>query len=186
MEFITIKSPPPFGEYFWFTFSRHRISRGYSNDNCSSQWPTCWILFGDNEYALPEINSSPLKIAKGPKRKFIWSNYSDLTRPISPKRWWIVRQIPFISGKSILVNIIYNLARCFQSSGGCCLGFVFSVNFLGILPWNASPFGRIFVAFPTIHFQVTTLNNSWSEIIEVDSHTMFIWKGEPEPRKKTF
>ena len=34
---------------------------------------------------------------------FIWSNYSDLTRPISPK-WWFSKGNPLISGKSRLVK----------------------------------------------------------------------------------
>ena len=33
----------------------------------------------------------------------VWSNYSDLTRPISPK-WWFTKGIPLISGKSRLVK----------------------------------------------------------------------------------
>ena len=40
---------------------------------------------------------------------YIWSNYSDLTRPISPK-WWFSKGNPLISGKSRLVKY-YNLAR---------------------------------------------------------------------------
>ena len=39
---------------------------------------------------------------------YIWSNYSDLTRP-HPK-WWFSKGIPLISGKSRLVKY-YNLAR---------------------------------------------------------------------------
>ena len=51
------------------------------------------------------------KEMEDPKKKMIWSNYSDLTRPISPKWWWIVREMgPLISGKSRLVKY-YNLAR---------------------------------------------------------------------------
>ena len=40
--------------------------------------------------------------------KYIWSNYSDLTRP-HPK-WWFSKGNPLISGKSRLVKY-YNLAR---------------------------------------------------------------------------
>ena len=40
---------------------------------------------------------------------WIWSNYSDLTRPIFPK-WWFSKGNPLISGKSRLVKY-YNLAR---------------------------------------------------------------------------
>ena len=43
-----------------------------------------------------------------------WSNYSDLTRPIFPKRWFS-KGNPLISGKSRLVNY-YNLARLFSPS----------------------------------------------------------------------
>ena len=39
---------------------------------------------------------------------FIWSNYSDLTRP-HPK-WWLSKENPLISGKSRLVKY-YDLAR---------------------------------------------------------------------------
>ena len=41
-------------------------------------------------------------------KTYIWSNYSDLTRP-HPK-WWFTTGIPLISGKSRLVKY-YNLAR---------------------------------------------------------------------------
>ncbi len=41
-------------------------------------------------------------------RTYIWSNYSDLTRP-HPK-WWFSKGNPLISGKSRLVKY-YNLAR---------------------------------------------------------------------------
>ncbi len=40
---------------------------------------------------------------------YIWSNYSDLTRP-HPK-WWFSKGNPLISGKSRLVKY-YNLGRC--------------------------------------------------------------------------
>ena len=50
------------------------------------------------------------KIAKG---TIIWSNYSDLTRPISPK-WWFRKGNPLISGKCGLVKY-YNLARIMLS-----------------------------------------------------------------------
>ena len=46
---------------------------------------------------------------------YIWSNYSDLTRP-HPK-WWFSKGNPLISGKSRLVKY-YNLTRCmFQAPG---------------------------------------------------------------------
>ena len=59
--------------------------------------------------------ASPHRIlAVGPKMTYhqvcgsiVWSNYSDLTRPISPK-WWFGKN-PIISGKSRLVKY-YNLA----------------------------------------------------------------------------
>ena len=41
------------------------------------------------------------------RRPKIWSNYNDLTRPISPK-WWFSKGNPLISGKSRLVKY-YNL-----------------------------------------------------------------------------
>ena len=41
---------------------------------------------------------------------YIWSNYSDLTRP-HPK-WWFSKGNPLISGKSRLVKY-YNLARLY-------------------------------------------------------------------------
>ena len=42
----------------------------------------------------------------------VWSNYSDLTRPIFPK-WWFSKGNPLISGKSRLVKY-YNLANLYQ------------------------------------------------------------------------
>ena len=39
----------------------------------------------------------------------VWSNYNDLTRPISPK-WWFSEGNPLISGKSGLVKY-HNLPR---------------------------------------------------------------------------
>ena len=47
----------------------------------------------------PSLGSGPV---------YIWSNYSDLTRP-HPK-WWFSKGTPLISGKSRLVKY-YNLAR---------------------------------------------------------------------------
>ena len=49
---------------------------------------------------------------KKSKLQYIWSNYSDLTRP-HPK-WWFSKGILLISGKSRLVKY-YNLARYMES-----------------------------------------------------------------------
>ncbi len=48
------------------------------------------------------------------KQTSIWSNYSDPTRPISPK-WWFSKGNPLISGKSRLVKY-YNLARSMEGT----------------------------------------------------------------------
>ena len=66
---------------------------------------------------------------------FIWSNYSDLTRP-HPK-WWFSKGNPLISGKSRLVKY-YNLAR-FINFRGCLFPspLYFDPNpTTDMFPWN--------------------------------------------------
>ena len=50
----------------------------------------------------------PRKLVNGLYPQYIWSNYSDLTRP--HLKWWFSKGHPLISGKSRLVKY-YNLAR---------------------------------------------------------------------------
>ena len=72
-------------------------------------------LRGDSDSSWPTRITNPPQIYKGLmaglifRDKQVWSKYSDLTRPISPK-WWFSKGHPLISGKTRLVKY-YNLAR---------------------------------------------------------------------------
>ena len=62
----------------------------------------------ENPQLSSEKKNGLFRLDRGLYYPFIWSNYSNLTRP-HPK-WWFSNGIPLISGKSELVKY-YNLAR---------------------------------------------------------------------------
>ena len=72
---------------------------------CSGQG---WGATGGHQLCIYLENPKMMVVIDTLVVTYIWSNYSDLTRP-HPK-WWFSNGIPLISGKSELVKY-YNLAR---------------------------------------------------------------------------
>ena len=61
---------------------------------------TCFLMWGDVvKYHVMCLHS------------LVWSNYSDLTRPISPK-WWFSKGMLLISGESRLVKYYFIWPDC--------------------------------------------------------------------------
>ena len=94
-----------------FLFGEHMAVRSYC-----LPWPLAPLWNRQNtasetegiQVVLPTNQTNIRKGVGAKKNTYIWSNYSDLTRP-HPK-WWFSKGIPLISGKSRLVKY-YNLAR---------------------------------------------------------------------------
>ena len=112
------------------------------------KWPDLPVTFSPLGFQTGILSSSPAVY-------ITWSNYSDLTRPISPK-WWFSKGNPLkISRKSWLVKY-YNLARYYIASLKLTASFA---------PWREAESLRENNRIPTIHFQVFWLLVSGRVII---------------------